>query len=48
MNTARKVKFLRLGGPTLFLELLQDADDSRARNLFRSLFDPTVFKIFVR
>jgi len=41
-------KALRPGAPTLFLELLQDADDSRARNLFRSLFDPTVFKIFVR
>jgi hydroxymethylpyrimidine pyrophosphatase-like HAD family hydrolase/hypoxanthine phosphoribosyltransferase len=41
-------KALRPGGPTLFLELLQAADESRARNLFRGLFDPAVFKIFVR
>lgn len=31
-----------------FPELLQAADESRARNLFRGLFVPAVFKIFVR
>ena len=31
-----------------FPELLQAVDESRARNLFRGLFDPAVFKIFVR
>jgi hypothetical protein len=41
-------KALRPGGPTLFLELLQAADESWARNLFRGLFDPAVVKIFVR
>jgi hydroxymethylpyrimidine pyrophosphatase-like HAD family hydrolase len=41
-------KSLRPGGPTLFLELLQATDESRARNLFRGLSDPAVFKIFVR
>jgi hydroxymethylpyrimidine pyrophosphatase-like HAD family hydrolase len=41
-------KDLRPGGPALFLELLQAADESRARNLFRGLFDPAIFKIFVR
>ncbi|SHJ44107.1 Hydroxymethylpyrimidine pyrophosphatase [Bradyrhizobium lablabi] len=41
-------KTLRPGGPTLFLEVLQAADESRARNLFRGLFDPAVFRIFVR
>jgi hydroxymethylpyrimidine pyrophosphatase-like HAD family hydrolase len=41
-------KALRPGRPTLFLELLQAADESQARNLFRGLFDPAVFKIFVR
>jgi hydroxymethylpyrimidine pyrophosphatase-like HAD family hydrolase len=39
---------LRPGGPTLFLELLQAADESRAKHLFRGLFDPAVLKIFVR
>jgi hypothetical protein len=30
------------------VELLQAADESRAKNLLRGLFDPAVFKIFVR
>jgi hydroxymethylpyrimidine pyrophosphatase-like HAD family hydrolase len=41
-------KNLPPGAPTLFMELLQAADDSRTRNLLRGLFDPAVFKIFVR
>jgi hypothetical protein len=41
-------KALRPSGRTLFVELLQAADGSRARNLFGALFDPAVFKIFVR
>jgi hydroxymethylpyrimidine pyrophosphatase-like HAD family hydrolase len=41
-------KTLQSGGLPLFPELLQAADQSRARNLFRGLFDPAVFKIFVR
>src|SRR5947207_13886601 len=48
VNTARRVKPCGPAAPTLFLELLQAADESRARNLFRGLFDPAVFKIFVR
>ncbi len=41
-------KALRPGGPTLFLELLQAADEGRARNLCRGLVDPAVFKILMR